>query len=95
MDELPPDITDLKFKHVSVSTFVDVDHAHDIETSWYVPVMLIILNRTTIQYYIKRHNSIDTLKHASELISIIIYTDLTMAMHYNLIIIEFTIDNPD
>ena len=52
--ELPPDILEPNGKPVRINTFVDADHAHDIDIRRSVTGVLILLNKNPTQWYSKR-----------------------------------------
>ena len=59
---------------VSITTFVDVDHTHDIETMWSVTGVLMFLNKKPIHCYNRWHNTVEISTYGSKMATIIIAT---------------------
>ena len=83
---------DLKVKPIIITTFVDADHAHDLETRRFVTGVLMFLNKTPIHWCIMRQNTVETSNYVSELVEMRIAMEFTMAMHYELRMIGAPID---
>ena len=67
-----------------MTTMFDANHAHDLDTRRSVTGVLIYLNKTPIQSYCKRQNTVESATYGSELVAARIATELTMAMRYRL-----------
>ena len=80
---------------VRITTFIYAYHSHYIETMLYVTGLISFINKTPIHWFINRHNNVDTSTCVSELVSMIISTELSIKMHCKLIIIVFPIYVPE
>ena len=81
-----------KLNPIRIATFVDTDHAHDIETRHSFTGVFMFLNKNSIHWYSRRQNTVQTSTYRSELPSMRISTELTMAMHYNIGMLGVPID---
>ena len=64
--EVTPDVSDLKFKPVSITIFVDNDHAHYLETRQSVTMLHFFINKTPIQWHIRRKSTMETSTYGSK-----------------------------
>ena len=94
MKELTSKIPDPKGNPVKIITFFDSYYFHDIETRRYVTGVMMIINKTPIQWYSKSQNIVKTSTYRSEMAATSIATEMTMAMSYNNIIIWVDIYGP-
>ena len=92
LEEPPPYIIESKGKLVRNNYFFDADHAHYLETSHSITGLLVLSTNTQIQWYNKRHNNLETLPYVSELLAVIISTELNMVIFYKLRFLGVTID---
>ena len=89
---MTPEIPHPKGDPVRITTFVDVYHSYYLRTRRSDTGVLVFLNKPPIQWHSRQHNTMETSTYGSELLAIIIATTLTIAMHYNLIIIRVPIN---
>ena len=78
MEELLHDMSEINGKPDRITTFVDEDHYHDIETRLYVTGLMMIINKHPIYWYNNTKNTVDISAHISELATMIIPTEFTM-----------------
>ena len=93
-EELPPDMPTPKGKPVRITTFVDADHAHDTETRRSVTGILHLLNKTPIDWYSKRQNTVETSTYGSEFVAARLATEQIMDMRYCLRMLGVPMEGP-
>ena len=94
MEDIPHDLPHPKGKFVSITAFFNTYNAHDIETRLSVTGVLNFLNKDPIQCCRRCKNTVETSTYISELVAMIIATEFTMAMRYNITIFRFPVDVP-
>ena len=93
-EEYLPDMPTPKGKSLKITTYFDADHAHDLETRRLVTGVVILLNKTPIQWYSKRQATVESSTYGSEMVAARITTELTMAMRYRLRMLGVPIEGP-
>jgi len=93
-EEVPADAPKPKGKPVVISVYFDSDHAHDLETRRSVTGVLLFVNKTPVQWYSKRQNTIETSTYGSELVAARIATELALALRYRLRVLGVPILGP-
>lgn len=83
-EELPPNRPIPKGFGFHMTTYFDADHAHDLETRRSVTGVLVFLNKTTIRWYSKRQNTVETSSYGSELVAARIATDIVIELRLKL-----------
>ena len=84
VEYLPPDIPDPRGDLVNTTTFVDAYHSQCIETSRSINEVLIIFNKTSIEFYINHINIVETFTYRLEVLSTIISTGITIEICKNM-----------
>ena len=57
-----------------INTFVDVDHAHDLETKISITVVIMFHNKAPIKLYRREHNTKETSTYSLDMVAIRITT---------------------
>ena len=83
-EEIPHDIPEPKGKHVTTTTYVDVNQHHDQATGKAVTACLHIVNETPSHWYTKRQATVDTTTYGSEFVAARIATDQIIDLRYTL-----------
>eukprot|EP00957_Ditylum_brightwellii_P044725 3391321-Ditylum_brightwellii.AAC.1 len=83
-DEVPYDMPGHKGKHVATSVFFDSSHASCLLTQRFTTFVLPFINSTTICWYSKQPNCVETSTYGSEIVAGHIAVDLAVELHYNL-----------
>jgi hypothetical protein len=77
-EEIPKDIPPEKGPRVSMTVYVDADHAHDLVTRRSITGILVMLNDTPIRWISKRQKTVETSTYGSELVASRISTELIL-----------------
>jgi len=93
-EEIPLDMPPPKGKPVTLTTYVDADHASCTETRRSVTGVLLLINNTPIRWYSKRQNTVETSTYGSELVAARIATELSMELRYQLRMLGVGIQGP-
>ena len=91
---IPPDISDPKVKPVRITTFLNEDHANDLETRWSITIVIMFINKNPIQWYNRLYINAKTSTYGSELVAKKTATKLTMEICYKLIMMGVPFDGP-
>ena len=83
-EELPPNMPEPKGKEVIISVFADANLYHDHVSGRAVSGILMMLNKTPIDWYSKRQATVETATYGSEFISARIATDKIIETRYML-----------
>jgi hypothetical protein len=81
---LPPFAPEARGNPVTMTVFVDADHAGCRETRRSQSGILIMLNRAPIMWFSKRQNTVETSTFGSEFIALKIATEMTEGLRYKL-----------
>jgi hypothetical protein len=81
-------------KPIRLTTYFDANHAYDLDTRRSVTGVLLFANKTPVQWYCKRQNTIESSTYGSELVVGRIACELSMAMRYKLKMMGIPIDGP-
>ena len=76
MEDLAHYLPEKKVNTVKITTIVDSDLAPDLKNWRKVTGVLMIINKYSIQWYMKHHYNMKTMNCRSELVATIIATDL-------------------
>lgn len=93
-EELPSNMPPPKGKPVVTTTIFDANHAHDLDTRRSVTGVLLFLNKTPVESYCKRQNTIESSTYGSELVAARIATEKSMALRYRLRMLGVPIHGP-
>jgi hypothetical protein len=93
-EELPPDMPVPKGKPVTITCFVDADHAHDVVTRRSVTGILMMRNSTPITWLSKRQKTVETSSYGSELVAARVATEMIIEMRYKLRMLGVPIKGP-
>jgi hypothetical protein len=83
-EEIPKDFPPEKESMVRMTVYVDADHAHDLLTRRSITRILVILNNTPIRWISKRQKTVETSTYGSELVALMIATELILEVRYML-----------
>ena len=75
-EELPHNRLTPKGKKVWITFNVDTDHTHNQVTRWSVTSILLLVNNTSIKWYSKRQNTVQTVIYGAELTALKIAVEL-------------------
>jgi hypothetical protein len=90
----PPRAPELRGNSVTMSAFVDADHAGCRVTRRSHSGILIFLNRAPILWYSKRQNTVESSTFGSEYIAMKIGCDLIEGLRYKLRMLGIPVDGP-
>ena len=93
-EELPPDMPKAKGNTVSITTFVDADHAGDKSTRRSVSGIILYVNDNPIKWYSKRQNTIETSTYGAELVAMRIAVEFIMEFRYKLRMMGMPLHGP-
>jgi len=83
-EAIPPNIQEARGKSVTVSCFVDADHAGCQVTRRSYTGVLIYVNKAPIIWFSKKQNTVETSAFGSEFIAMKISVELIEALRYKL-----------
>jgi Reverse transcriptase (RNA-dependent DNA polymerase) len=83
-EELPPKMPEPLGPALTMSCFVDADHAGNLVTRRSHTGIVIFLNRAPVVWYSKHHNSVETSTFGSEFVALRIAVELIQALRYKL-----------
>jgi hypothetical protein len=83
-EEIPKDLPPEKEPKVSMTVYVDADHAHDLVTSRSITGILIILNETPTRLISKCQKTVETSNNGSESVASRVDTELIVEIRYML-----------
>ena len=93
-EELPPKMPEPKGKSVSISCFVDANHAGNVITRRSHTGILIFVQNAPIIWFSKRQNTVESSSFGSEFVALRIAKDLLVALRYKLRMFGVPIDGP-
>ena len=93
-EELPPNMPEPKGKKVIISVFADANLYHDHVSGRAVSGILMMLNKTPIDWYSKRQATVETATYGSEFISARIATDKIIETRYMLRMLGVPMEGP-
>jgi hypothetical protein len=91
---LPPNAPEPRGKSVSMSCFVDADHAGCLATRRSHTGILIYVNRAPILWFSKRQNTVETSTFGSEFVAAKIAVEMVEGLRYKLRMLGVEIDGP-
>lgn len=84
-----------KGKQVSITVFVDADHAGDKVTRRSVTGIILYVNKSPIKWYSKRQNTIESSTYGAELVALRIAVEMVMEYRYKLRMMGMPVEGPD
>ena len=93
-EPVPPRAPDLLGEAVTMTCFVDADHAGCRETRRSHTGIIIFLQRTPITWYSKRQNTVETSSFGSEFVAMKTAVEQVEAMRYKLRMMGVPVDGP-
>jgi hypothetical protein len=94
VEELPPKMPKPLGKSVTISCFVDANHARNMITRRSHTGILIYLQNATILWFSKRQNTVESASFGSEFVALRIAKDMIVALRYNLRMFGVPIEGP-
>ena len=73
-----------KGKPVRIMVYVDADHAHDQITRRSITGIIVMVNKTPVQWVCKRQKTVESSTYGSELVAARVATELIMEIRYAL-----------
>ena len=93
-EAVPPDAPEVRGESVSMSCFVDADHAGCRVTRRSHTGVLIFVNRAPILWYSKRQNTVEASTFGSEFIAAKIAVEMVEGLRYKLRMMGIQVDGP-
>jgi hypothetical protein len=93
-EELPPKIPKLWGQWVTISAFVDANHARNKVTRRLHTGIIIYVQNALILWYSKRQNTMEAATFGSKMVALWICKELIVAIHYNLRMFGIEVDGP-
>jgi hypothetical protein len=93
-EAIPPDAPEVRGQSVSMSCFVDADHAGCRVTRRSHTGVLIFVNRAPILWYSKRQNTVEASTFGSEFIAAKIAVEMVEGLRYKLRMMGVQVDGP-
>jgi hypothetical protein len=93
-EEMPPKMPEPLGSPVTISVFVDANHAGNVVTRRSHTGILIYLQNTPILWHSRRRNTIETSTFGSEFVALHCARDLTVALRYKLRMFGIPINGP-
>ena len=91
---IPPNVPEVRGKAVSMTCYVDADHAGCRVTRRSHTGILIYINRAPILWYSKRQNTVETSTFGSEFVAARIAVEMVEGLRYKLRMMGVDIDGP-
>lgn len=91
-EPMPPNMPKPRGNSVTMSCFVDADHAGNLATRRSHTGILLFLNKAPIVWYSKRQNTVETSTFGSELVALRIATEMIESLRYKLRMFGIPID---
>jgi hypothetical protein len=79
-EEIPKNLPPEKGPRVSMTVYVNADHAHDLVTRRSIIGILVMLSNTPIRWISKRQKTVKTSNYGSELVASRIDTELILKL---------------
>lgn len=93
-EAIPPNAPEARGRHVTMTCFVDADHAGCHATRRSHTGVLIYVNKSPILWYSKRQNTVETSTFGSEFVAMKIAVELIEGLRYKLRMMGIPIDGP-
>ena len=93
-EELPAKMPEPRGHAVSMSAFVDANHAGNVVTRRSHTGIIIFLQNAPILWYSKRQNTVESATFGSEFVALRVCKDLIVSMRYKLRMFGVPIDGP-
>jgi hypothetical protein len=93
-EELPPKMPKLRGQRVTISAFVDANHARNKVTRRLHTGIIIYVQNAPILWYSKRQNTVEAATFGSEMVALRICKELIVAIHYKLRMFGVEVDGP-
>ena len=93
-EEIDESLPQPKGNKVTLSVFVDADHARDVATRRSVTGILAFLNNTPIRWISKRQATVESSTYGSELVAARVATEMVMELRYTLRSLGVPLDGP-
>ena len=93
-EAVPPDAPEVRGESVSMSCFVDADHAGCRVTRRSHTGVLIFVNRAPILWYSKRQNTVEASTFGSEFIAAKVAVEMVEGLRYKLRMMGIQVDGP-
>jgi hypothetical protein len=93
-EELPANMPEPRGNAVTISAFVDADHAGNVVTRRSHTGIVIFVQNAPIMVYSKRQNTVEAATFGSEFVALRVCKDLIVALRYKLRVFGVPIDGP-
>ena len=93
-EELPPNMPRPRGHMVTISAFVDANHAGNVVTRRSHSGIFIFVQNAPIVWFSKRQNTVESATFGSEFVALRICKDLIVALRYKLRMFGILIDGP-
>jgi hypothetical protein len=93
-EELPPKMPKPQQQRVTISAFVDANHARNKVTRHSHTGIIIYVQNAPILWYSKRQNTVEAATFGSEMVALRICKDLIVAIRYKLSLFGVEVDGP-
>ena len=93
-EELPPNMPEPRGHSVSISAFVDANHAGNVVTRRSHSGILIFVQNAPIIWYSKRQNTVEAATFGSEFVALRICKELIVALRYKLRMFGVPVEGP-
>jgi hypothetical protein len=93
-EELPPKMPKPWGQRVTISAFVDANHAGNKVTRRLHTGIIIYVQNAPILWYSKRQNTVEAATFGSEMVALWICKELILAIHYKLRMFGVEVDGP-
>jgi hypothetical protein len=93
-EEMPPNMPEPKGKSVSISCFVDANHAGNAITRRSHTGIIIYIQNAPILWFSKRQNTVESSSFGSEFVALRTAKDMIVALRYKLRMFGVPIDGP-
>ena len=93
-EELPENLPTIRGKSMTITAFVDADHAHDQVTRRSVTGIIVFLNNTPIKWMSKRQKTVETSTYGSELVAARIATEMIIETRFTIRSLGINIEGP-
>jgi hypothetical protein len=93
-EELPPKMPKPRGQRVTISAFVDANHAGNKVTRRSHTGIIIYVQNAPILWYSKRQNTVEAATFGSEMVALWICKELIVAIHYKLRMFGVEVDGP-
>ena len=93
-EEMPPNMPELHGNPVSISAFVDANHAGNVVTRRSHTGIIIFVQNAPIIWYSKRQNTVELATFGSEFMALRVCKELIVALRYKLRMFGIPVDGP-